>query len=120
ALREAGPLSLRFPFSRFVGAVDLGYPLFDLLFTLGWVQALVFLLFGEISLFGFYLLLVLPISLAGQALVRRYHHDVMETAGLNMPEPGVGRIAALLGVQAVQAPVSLWAYVQELGVLRGR
>jgi biofilm PGA synthesis N-glycosyltransferase PgaC len=120
AIREAGPLSLRFPFSRFLAAVDLGYPWLDLLFTLGWVQALVFLLFGEASLFGWYVFLVLPMSVGAQALVRRYHRDVMDTAGIAMPKRGVERMAALLGVQAIQSPVSVWAYVEELELLRGR
>ena len=120
AIREAGPFSLRFPFSRFLAAVDLAYPLLDLLFTLAWVQAIMLLMLGEVSLFGWYVLLVVPISLASQGLIRRYHRDVMDTAGIAMPERGPERVAALLSLQGVQAPVSLWAYVKELGVLRER
>jgi hypothetical protein len=64
------------------------------------------------------MLLVMPMSLASQALIRRYHHDVMDAAGLAMPERRTKWIAALSSVQAVQAPFALWAYIKELDVLR--
>jgi biofilm PGA synthesis N-glycosyltransferase PgaC len=118
AMHESSIGRLRFPFSRFLGATDAAVPAFDLVFTVGWVQAVVFLLFGQLSLVGWYVLLVLPLSLAAAALVRRYHREVLDEAGLTLPRRGVARASAVLGVQAVQAPLAVWAYLRELEWLR--
>ncbi len=118
AMHESSIGRLRFPFSRFLGASDAAVPALDLVFTIGWVQALVFLLFGQVSLVGWYVLLVLPLSLAAAALVRRYHREVLDEAGLALPRRGVARASAALGVQAFQAPLAVWAYLRELEWLR--
>jgi biofilm PGA synthesis N-glycosyltransferase PgaC len=119
ALREPGRRPLRFPFSRFLTAVDVATPVLDLVFTIAWVQAVVFLAFGQLSLVGFYALFVLPLSLAAPALVRRYQRDVLDEAGLAVARRGgLGRLAPLLWTQAVQAPVGVWSELREVQRLR--
>jgi|GEM_PF-1012369 len=119
ALHEPGRRALRFPFSRFLTAVDVATPVLDLLFTVAWVQAVVFLAFGQFSLVGFYLLFVLPMSLASPALVRGYQRDVLDEAGLSVARRGaLGRLAPLLWTQAVQAPVGVWSELREIQRLR--
>jgi hypothetical protein len=117
-MHESSLGRLRFPFSRFLGTADAAIPALDLVFTVAWVQAIVFLLFGQPSLVGWYVLFVLPLSLASAALVRRYHREVLDEAGLTLPRRGVARASAVLGVQAVQAPLAVWAYLRELEWLR--
>jgi hypothetical protein len=75
-------------------------------------------LFGQPSLAGFYVLFVLPLSLAVAGLTRRCHREVLDEAGLTLPRRGVSRASAVLGVQAVQAPLAVWAYLRELQELR--
>jgi poly-beta-1,6-N-acetyl-D-glucosamine synthase len=119
ALHEPGRRPLRFPFSRFLTAVDVATPVLDLVFTIAWVQAVVFLAFGQISLVGFYALFVLPLSLAAPALVRRYQRDVLDEAGLAVARRGgLARFAPLLWTQAVQAPVGVWSELREIQRLR--
>jgi biofilm PGA synthesis N-glycosyltransferase PgaC len=118
AMHESTIRRLRFPFSRFLGATDAAVPVIDLVFTIGWVQAVVFVLFGQPSLVGWYVLFVLPLSLAIAALSRRYHREILDEAGLTLPRHGLARASAILGVQAVQAPLAVWAYLRELQALR--
>jgi len=118
AMRESSIGRLRFPYSRFLAAGDATVPVRDLVFTVGWVQAVVFMLFGQFSLVGWYLLLVLPLSLGAQGIVRRYHREVLDEAGLTVRREGIARASGLLMVQAVQAPIAVWAYLKELRVLR--
>jgi biofilm PGA synthesis N-glycosyltransferase PgaC len=119
ALHEPGRRPLRFPFSRFLTAVDVATPVLDLVFTVAWVQALVFLAFGQPGLVGFYALFVLPLSLAAPALVRRYQRDVLDEAGLAVARRGgFARFAPLLWTQAVQAPVGVWSELREIQRLR--
>ena len=119
ALHEPGRRALRFPFSRFLTALDVMTPVLDLAFTVAWVQAVVFLAFGQLSLVGFYLLFVLPMSLATPALARRYQRDVLDEAGLAVARRGgFGRLAPLLWTQAVQAPFGVWSELREIQRLR--
>ncbi len=119
ALHEPGRRPLRFPFSRFLTAVDVATPVLDLVFTIAWVQAVVFLAFGQLSLVGFYALFVLPLSLAAPALVRRYQRDVLDEAGLAVARRGgLARFSPLLWTQAVQAPVGVWSELREIQRLR--
>jgi hypothetical protein len=119
-MRESAIGRLRFPYSRFLAATDATVPVRDLVFTIGWVQAVVFMLFGQFSLVGWYLLFVLPLSLGAQGIVRRYHREVLDEAGLTVKREGIARASGLLMVQGVQAPVALWAYLRELRALRDR
>jgi len=119
ALREPGRRPLRFPFSRFLTALDVATPVLDLVFTIAWVQAVVFLAFGQFMLVGFYLLFVLPMSLAAPALARRYQRDVLDEAGLAVARRGgLGRLAPLLWTHAVQAPIGVWSGLREIQRLR--
>jgi biofilm PGA synthesis N-glycosyltransferase PgaC len=119
ALHEPGRRPLRFPFSRFLTALDVATPVLDLVFTIAWVQAVVFLAFGQFMLVGFYLLFVLPMSLAAPALARRYQRDVLDEAGLAVARRGgLGRLAPLLWTQAVQAPIGVWSGLREIQRLR--
>ena len=118
AMRESSLGKLRFSYSRFLAGSEATVPVRDLLFTLGWVQALVFMLFGQFSLVGWYLLFVLPLSVGSAAIVGRYHREVLDEAGLTVKREGLARASLLLTVQAVQAPVAVWAYLRELRTLR--
>jgi len=118
AMRESSLGRLRFSYSRFLAGSDATVPLRDLLFTVGWVQALVFLLFGQFSLVGWYLLFVLPLSVGSTAIVRRYHREVLDETGLTVTREGLARVSVLLTVQAIQAPIAVWAYLRELRSLR--
>jgi biofilm PGA synthesis N-glycosyltransferase PgaC len=119
ALHEPGRRPLRFPFSRFLTAVGVATPVLDLVFTIAWVQAVVFLAFGQLSLVGFYLLFVLPLSIASPVLVRRYQREVLDEAGLAVKRRGgVARFAPLLWTQAVQSPVGVWSELMEIHRLR--
>jgi biofilm PGA synthesis N-glycosyltransferase PgaC len=114
AMREAGVKSLRFPFSRFLTVVDAGAPLLDLCFTACWLPAVVLAVLGHAGLVGWYLLFVVPLSLAMTAIVRRNHNEIMEEIGLK-PRRSVGALlASVLTFHAVQAPLSMWSYALEL------
>jgi biofilm PGA synthesis N-glycosyltransferase PgaC len=110
AARDAGGLP-RLPrtSSRVLAGLDRAGPLLDLVFTLAWLQAVVFVLFGHASLVLVHLLLVAPVSLAAAALERRRHREVLDDAGLLLVAPGGVRVAALLVLQAVQSPVAVWS-----------
>ena len=114
AIREAGVRSLRFPFSRFLTATDMAAPLLDICFTLCWVPAVALAFLGHAALIGWYALFVLPLSIAGSAIVRRSHHEVMSEIGLSPRRSVVGALSCALTFHAVQAPLSIWSYVLEV------
>jgi biofilm PGA synthesis N-glycosyltransferase PgaC len=114
ALREAGLRSLRFPFSRFLTLVDAAAPLLDLCFTACWLPAVVLAFLGHAGLVGWYVLFVLPLSLATSAIVRRNHNEVMEEIGLQPRRSPGTLLASALTFHAVQAPLSIWAYALEI------
>ncbi len=114
AIREAGVRSLRFPFSRFLTAVDVSAPVLDLCFTIGWVPAVVLAFLGNAALVGWYALFVLPLSLATTAIVRRNHNEVMDEIGLTPRRSFVSAVSCALTFHAVQAPLSIWSYLLEL------
>ena len=114
AIKEAGVRSLRFPFSRFLTAVDVTAPLLDVLFTACWMPAVVLAFLGNAALVGWYLLFVLPLSLATTAIIRRNHNEVMEEIGLAPRRSAAGLASCALTFHTVQAPLSIWSYVLEL------
>ncbi|HZP28364.1 MAG TPA: glycosyltransferase [Acidimicrobiia bacterium] len=114
AIREAGVRSLRFPFSRFLTVVDVAAPLLDLCFAVCWLPAVVLAALGHAGLVGWYLLFVLPLSLATSAIVRRNHNEVMDEIGLKPHRSPAALLASLLTFHAVQAPLSIWSYALEL------
>jgi biofilm PGA synthesis N-glycosyltransferase PgaC len=119
AIREAGLRSLRFPFSRFLTVVDAAVPVLDLCFTACWLPAVVLAALGHAGLVGWYVLFVLPLSLATSAIVRRNHYEVMEEIGLEPRRSVATVLAGALTFHAVQAPLSIWSYALELADASG-
>lgn len=98
--------------SRVLARLDRAAPLLDFAFTVAWVQALALLVLGQTELLGSYLLLVVPLSVVGVALERRYHREVLDEAGLVLPRPPAAHLTPLLALDAVQAPVAAWERVR--------
>ena len=98
--------------SRVMVRLDRAVPALDLAFTLAWVQALALLALGQLALVAAHLVLVVPVSLAGAALERRRHREVLDEAGLVLVAPHEIRAAALLGLLAVQGPVAVWQRIR--------
>ena len=95
--------------------MDVAAPLLDLLFTVCWVPAVVLAFLGNPALVGWYVLFVLPLSLATTAIVRRNHNEVMDEIGLTPRRSAAGLLSCVLTFHAVQAPLSFWSYIIELG-----
>ena len=109
AARESGGTTrLARRASRVMARIDRARPAFDVLCSLAWVQALVLAGFGQVSLVGGYLLLVAPVSLAGLALERRQHREVLDEAGLTLAHPPHRWRAALATLDPFQAVVGTW------------
>ena len=93
--------------ARVLARLDRARPTLDVACVLAWVPALALVGLGHPGLVVAYLLLVAPVSLAGLALERRRHREVLDEAGLTLACPprrwrvglaGLDPLQALLGV----------------------
>jgi poly-beta-1,6-N-acetyl-D-glucosamine synthase len=100
--------------SQVMACLDRAAPALDLAFTLAWVQALALVALGQVTLVAAHLVLVVPLALAGSALERRRHREVLDEAGLALVAPHEVRGAALVGLLAVQGPVATWRRIRGL------
>jgi biofilm PGA synthesis N-glycosyltransferase PgaC len=100
--------------SQVMACLDRVAPALDLAFTLAWVQALALVALGQVTLVAAHLVLVVPLALAGSALERRRHREVLDEAGLALVAPHEVRGAALVGLLAVQGPVATWQRIRGL------
>ena len=93
--------------SRFVTAVARSGLARDLAFVVAGLHAVALLVLGHGALVIGYLVLVVPVSVAGATLARRGQREVLDEAGLVPPRRRVDPISPLLGLQAVQAPAAI-------------
>jgi len=89
--------------SRVLAHLDRARPALDVACLLAWVPALALVGLGHPGLVGAYLLLVAPVCLAGLALERRRHREVLDEAGLTLARPPRRGRAVLAGLDPLQA-----------------
>jgi biofilm PGA synthesis N-glycosyltransferase PgaC len=99
--------------SRVQARVDRVAPVLDVAFTIAWLQALLLVFAGQLALVAAYLVLVAPLTLAGVALERRYHREVLDEAGLVLAPTRAVRGSPLLSLLAVQAPAAVWERLRD-------
>ena len=112
AARESGGATrLTSRASRFAARVDRARPALDVAGSLGWLQALALLGLGQVSLVGASLVLVAPVGLAGLALERRHHREVLDAAGLTLARPPRRWCATLGALDPCRALAAGWGHV---------
>jgi biofilm PGA synthesis N-glycosyltransferase PgaC len=121
AARESGGTS-RLPDrrSRLLARLDRAAPWLDAAFLIGWLQAVALIGTGRPGLAVGYLVLVVPITLAGRTLGRRAQREALDEAGLAVTTPARSWLAPLASLTAVHGPAALWGRASQAESVRPR
>jgi biofilm PGA synthesis N-glycosyltransferase PgaC len=101
--------------ARFVAGIDYLVPWLDVGYLFFWVPGVILLLLGHPLLFSWWSMLVIPITLAVYALLRRWQdRNVFRRLHVRPPPDRRGFVGFVFGYQALTSAASLHGYAQHL------
>ncbi len=99
--------------SKFVASIDYLVPFLDIGYIFFWVPGFILFLFGYPLIFGWWSMLLLPVSLAIFGFLRRWQErHVFRRLGIDAGKDVRGFLGYLLGYQVLTSGASLRGYAQ--------
>jgi poly-beta-1,6-N-acetyl-D-glucosamine synthase len=101
--------------AKFVSGIDYVVPFLDIGFIFFWVPGVILFLFGNPLIFGWWSMLLIPISLVIYGLLRRWQErNVFRRLGIHPKADTEGFLGYLLAYQVLTSAASLRGYGQYL------